>query len=165
MSWFYSDRHRSDSTPGQPSWLDRFNDRLAVRMTVLFGSIWCVYAFLMFSLIPVLKPEWQGPLLYVSNSIQLVALPALMVGNAILTRGSDQRAAEDHTALIEILNDVREEMARLRAMTSGIEQTEQENADRPENVVSIANEALISVNESPETTVPPPATQEGNIIR
>ncbi|WP_242011566.1 hypothetical protein [Acetobacter fallax] len=116
-------------------------------MTVIFGSIWCVYAFLLFSLIPVLEPTWQGPLLYVSNSIQLVALPALMVGSAILTRGSDQRATEDHAALIEILNDVREEVARLRTMTTGIAQTEKENADRPTDVVSIADEALITVNE------------------
>lgn len=117
LSWFFKDRCRTDDAPHTPTGIDRFNDRLAIRMTVIFGSIWCVYAFLLFSMIPVVKPEWQGPLLYVSNAIQLVALPALMVGNAILARGSDQRAAEDHTALLEILNDVREEMVELRKKT------------------------------------------------
>lgn len=162
LSWFYRDRRRSDSSPGEPGLLDRFNDHLAVRMTVIFGSIWCVYAFFLFSLIPVLEPTWQGPLLYVSNSIQLVALPALMVGNAILTRGSDQRAAEDHAALVEILSDVREEVARLRAMTTGIAQTEQENADRPTDVVSIANEAVISVNEPAVTAAPAASVRPGD---
>ena len=147
LNWFYKDRHREEDASPTPSRIDRFNDQLAVRMTVIFGSIWCVYAFFVFSLIPVVKPDWQGPLLYVSNSIQLVALPALMVGNAILTRGSDQRAAEDHAALVEILSDVREEVARLRNMTVGIAQQETENSERPTDVVSIANEAVISVNE------------------
>lgn len=147
LSWFYRDRHRNDDTPSTPGLVDRFNDRLAVRMTIIFGSIWCVYAFFLFSLIPILKPDWQGPLLYISNCIQLVALPALMVGSAILARGSDQRAAEDHAALIEILNDVREEMARLRNTTAGIAQQERANSERPTDVVSISDEAVISVNE------------------
>ncbi|MCE0742808.1 hypothetical protein LWC05_02700 [Acetobacter sicerae] len=150
LSWFYKDRHRDDSTPVTPSWLDRFNDRLAIRMTIIFGSIWCVYAFMLFSLLPVFKPEWQGGLLYVSNSIQLVALPALMVGSAILARGNDQRAAEDHAALIEILSDVREEVGRLRAMTANIAQQETQNNERPTDLVSISDNAVISVNE-PET--------------
>ncbi|WP_407066054.1 hypothetical protein [Acetobacter sp.] len=153
LSWFYKDRHREDSTPVTPGWLDRFNDRLAIRMTIIFGSIWCVYAFILFSLLPVVRPEWQGALLYVSNSIQLVALPALMVGSAILARGNDQRAAEDHAALIEILSDVREEMARLRAMTVNIAEQETQNSEKPTDLVSISNDAIISVNEAAPQTV------------
>ncbi|MCH4090521.1 MAG: hypothetical protein LKG39_05025 [Acetobacter sp.] len=122
-------------------------------MTIIFGSIWCVYAFILFSLLPVVRPEWQGALLYVSNSIQLVALPALMVGSAILARGNDQRAAEDHAALIEILSDVREEMARLRAMTVNIAEQETQNSEKPTDLVSISNDAIISVNEAAPQTV------------
>ncbi|WP_246375549.1 hypothetical protein [Gluconacetobacter takamatsuzukensis] len=116
-------------------------------MTVMFGSIWCVYMFTVFSLLPLVNASWQGPLLYISNCIQLVALPALMVGNAVIARGTDQRAAEDHTALLEILNDVREELAQVRAFTAGIAQTQQETRDRPTDVISIANEAVFTVNE------------------
>ncbi|GAA4480504.1 hypothetical protein GCM10023157_18300 [Gluconacetobacter asukensis] len=147
LNWFYRDRHRADRPPSAPRWIDTFNDRLAVKMTVMFGSIWCVYMFTVFSLLPVLHASWQGPLLYISNCIQLVALPALMVGNAVIARGTDQRAIEDHTALVEILNDVREELAQLRAFTAGIARTEQENKDRPADVIAFANEATITVNE------------------
>lgn len=147
LSSFFRDRRREDFTLSEPGWLARFNDHLAVRMTIIFGSIWCVYAFFVFSLIPVVRPDWQEPLLYISNCVQLVALPALMVGNAILTRGSDQRATEDHAALMEILNDVREEVSRLRTMTTGLAQTAEESAKRPSDVVSISDEAFISVNE------------------
>ena len=96
----------------------RSNDTIAVRMTVWFGSIWCVYAFTMFSLIPAVAPQVQDTLLYISNCIQLIALPALMVGSAILARDAEARARTDHAALLEILDDVREELATLKRLTS-----------------------------------------------
>lgn len=105
-----------------PSALAKSNDTIAMRMTIVFGSIWCVYAFTVFSLIPLLAPSVESTLLYVSNCIQLIALPALMVGSAILARGADERARSDHDALVEILNDVREELATLKQMTPGAPQ-------------------------------------------
>jgi hypothetical protein len=98
------------------------NDTVALNMTIAFGSIWCVYAFTVFSLIPLLAPGAQDTLLYVSNCIQLIALPALMVGSAILARSSDQRARSDHEALVEILKDVHEELAILKQMMPGVVQ-------------------------------------------
>lgn len=102
-----------------PSGLAKSNDAIAMRMTIVFGSIWCVYAFTVFSLVPLVAPGVENTLLYVSNCIQLIALPALMVGSAILARGAEERARSDHDALTEILNDVREELATLKRMTSG----------------------------------------------
>ncbi len=96
--------------------ISRSNESIALRMTVAFGSIWCVYAFTIFSLVPLLVPKAQNTLLYVSNCIQLVALPALMVGSALLARSSEQRATQDHEALVEILADVREELVALKAL-------------------------------------------------
>lgn len=147
LNWFYRDCHRADQLSRAPRWIDTFNDRLAVKMTVMFGSIWCVYMFTVFSLLPLINASWQAPLLYISNCIQLVALPALMVGNAVIARGTDQRALEDHTALTEILNDVREELAQLRAFTAGIVQIQQEDKDRLMGVISFANDAVFTVNE------------------
>lgn len=126
--------------------LDRANESIAVRMTVLFGSIWCVYVFFVFSLIPVLMPQWQNTLLYISNCIQLVALPALMVGNAVLSRGADRRASEDHQALLEILSDVREELADLKDRTAGLAQSASEALQRPElENVSISDQTFVDV--------------------
>ena len=90
-------------------------------MTIVFGSIWCVYGFTIFSLIPLMLPTTQETLLYISNCIQLVALPALMVGSALLAQSSEKRAVEDHAALVEILADVREELVALKAIKSAIE--------------------------------------------
>ncbi|ATJ90567.1 hypothetical protein ACLEIY_15200 [Acetobacter tropicalis] len=128
--------------------LDRANESVAVKMTMLFGSIWCVYVFFLFSLVPVLVPAWQNTLLYISNCIQLVALPALMVGNAVLSRGADRRAAEDHQALLEILSDVREELADLRAKTAGLAQSTSAALARPQmENVSISDQTFMDVNE------------------
>jgi len=99
------------------SLITRSNDTIAVKMTIAFGSIWCVYAFTVFSLIPLLAPQVEETLLYVSNCIQLIALPALMVGSALLARDADARARADHAALVEILDDVREELATLKRLT------------------------------------------------
>ncbi len=105
-------------TTGFKSIISRSNETVALRLTIVFGSIWCVYAFTMLSLVPLLMPATQTTLLYVSNSIQLVALPALMVGSAMLARSNEQRAAQDHAALVEILAEVREELAILKALSS-----------------------------------------------
>ncbi|WP_281702187.1 hypothetical protein [Acetobacter malorum] len=126
--------------------LDQANESIAVKMTMLFGSIWCVYVFFVFSLIPVLMPQWQNTLLYISNCIQLVALPALMVGNAVLSRGADKRASEDHQALLEILSDVREELADLKDRTAGLAQSASEALERPElENVSISDQTFVDV--------------------
>ena len=116
--------------------LAKSNDTIALKMTIAFGSIWCVYAFTVFSLVPLLAPSVEDKLLYISNCIQLVALPALMVGSAILARSSDQRARNDHDALREILKDVHEELAILKQMMPGVAQepdTERQGESRVPN--------------------------------
>lgn len=135
------------------SMLARINDSIAVKMTVLFSSIWCVYVFFVFSLVPLLMPAWQNTLLYVSNCIQLVALPALMVGNAVLSKGADQRAAEDHKALLEILSDVREELADLKEKTAGIAQTTSAVAFGQPETVSISDQTFVSLDEKPDSSL------------
>ncbi|BAK85155.1 hypothetical protein D3W54_02675 [Komagataeibacter medellinensis] len=139
--------------PRTSAFINQVNDHVAVRMTIIFGSIWCVYAFLVFSLIPLAAPAWQNTLLYISNCIQLVALPALMVGNAVLSRGTDQRATEDHAALMEILNDVRAEVTELKTVTNDLARKTDEATHRPPSeVVSISDEAVINVAEGASVT-------------
>lgn len=135
--------------------INRLNDGVAVRMTWIFGSIWCVYAFLVFSLVPALMPQWQETLLYISNCIQLVALPALMVGSALLNKAQDDRAMEDHRALVEILSDVREELADLKLRTAGIARDTSEALQRPTLTdVSISDQTFVNMGDKPESDSP-----------
>ena len=84
-------------------------------MTVAFGSIWCVYAFTVFSPIPLLVPSAQNTLFYVSNCIQLMALPALTVGSALLLEAASKERHKTTRHWLKILADVREELSALKA--------------------------------------------------
>jgi len=74
----------------------KINDVLATRVTMIVGSIWAFYAFIIFGLTPIVWPEYETQILYWSNFLQLVFLPVITVGTAILNRDSEQRAKQDH---------------------------------------------------------------------
>jgi len=85
--------------PLQEGRMSRLNDVLATRITMLVGSIWAFYAFVIFGLTPILWPEYETEILYWSNFLQLIFLPIITVGTAILSRNSERRAAEDHRTI------------------------------------------------------------------
>jgi hypothetical protein len=77
----------------------KINDVLATRITLLVGSIWAFYAFVIFGLTPIFWPAYEEQILYWSNFLQLVFLPIITVGTAILTRDAQARAAQDHETI------------------------------------------------------------------
>ncbi len=79
--------------------ISKVNDVLAMRITMLVGSIWAFYAFVIFGLTPLLWPHYEQQILYWSNFLQLIFLPVITVGTAIMSRGSEERAAEDHQTI------------------------------------------------------------------
>ncbi|MCX4093389.1 hypothetical protein [Nocardia sp. alder85J] len=58
------------------------NDRLAVAGTKAFGTMWACYGLAVFGLAPLIDPGRQATYLYLSNLVQLIAVPMLMVGSA-----------------------------------------------------------------------------------
>jgi len=96
------------------------NERIAVFVTDGVSTMWCTYAFLLWSLTPALIPSMTDLVSYVSQSIiQLVLLPLIMVGQSVLSRASDVRAADMHCrlrAMTEIIEETREELAILREL-------------------------------------------------
>jgi hypothetical protein len=52
-----------------------------------------------FGLTPLLWPGYEQQILYWSNFLQLVFLPVITVGTAIMSRGTEQRAADDHKTI------------------------------------------------------------------
>ena len=91
-----------DNPPSLGSAAARFNEALAARGTLLFGSMWTFYAFFVWGLlafVPALA-QWKDIILLISSAwIQLWALPLLMVGGVVLNRASEKRAAEDHEVI------------------------------------------------------------------
>jgi len=80
----------------QPSLVSRINDVLATRITMWVGTIWAFYAFALFGLTPVFWPNYEEQILYWSNFLQLVFLPIITVGTAIISRGTLEQQAEGH---------------------------------------------------------------------
>ena len=87
------------------------NEKIAIWSTKVFGSMGAVYVFLFYGLIGIIFVAWQLPLLYVSNVLQLVSLPLIMVGTNLLGRANELRAQKQaqeiediHTKLDTILD-------------------------------------------------------------
>jgi hypothetical protein len=76
--------------------ISKINDVLATRITMWVGTIWAFYAFALFGLTPVIWPGYEEQILYWSNFLQLIFLPVITVGTAIMSRGTQEQAAEGH---------------------------------------------------------------------
>jgi uncharacterized membrane protein len=97
-----------------------FNERLAVSITKKFGSMWAFYILVIWMFgwmtlatlgVGVFK---QDPypftfLLFLSNLVQLFALPILAVGQQVLSKAADKQAAQtykDAEAILEIQSEI-----------------------------------------------------------
>lgn len=94
----------------------RLNKAIAVKITVLFGSMWALYLLIAWILgwiawqqsgvgLIIKDPYPFAFLLFLSNLIQLWALPAIMVGQNVLAAHADLRATADHETL-ELLHAI-----------------------------------------------------------
>jgi hypothetical protein len=98
------------------------SDRMAIWLTHRVGTMACAFIFLLLT-IPALAGitnitsavNWLS-----SNCIQLVMLPLLMVGQALLSRHSETRAEIDHEKIIQLegvlLRLEREQLANAEVM-------------------------------------------------
>ena len=73
------------------------NGKIALRLTTAVGTMWCAYAFAALALVVLPQAIGGGVLTLVQwvsqTFIQLVMLSVIMVGQNILARASDKRAA------------------------------------------------------------------------
>ena len=99
----------------QEGLLSRINEVLATRITIWVGTMWAFYAFVIFGLTPLVWPAYETQILYWSNFLQLIFLPVITVGTAIMSRRSEARAAADHETITEgfaILQDTHTELGK-----------------------------------------------------
>jgi hypothetical protein len=99
--------------------MKKFNDWLAEKITIIFSTMWCFYVFVIYGLTPLVWPQYMDKILYWSNFIQLIALPALAVGGVVLARrqekknqtiyeAQEKRVQEDHENLCDELAEIKE---------------------------------------------------------
>jgi len=104
--------------------MKRLNDWLALQVTKGMATMWCAYAFLIWSLLPLMWPAIQSMVFYVSGGIiQLVALSLIMVGQQVMGRAAEQRAQQDHETIMaefavlkDLHADQRRELAEIKAL-------------------------------------------------
>lgn len=89
------------------------NERLARRGTVVFGSMWMFYAFVIYGALGAIFVAQQATLLYWSNWIQLWSLPLLMVGGLVLGKASDKRAQDTYEDASAVLHEAQQIQAHL----------------------------------------------------
>jgi hypothetical protein len=86
--------------------IKRFNDWIALNLTLATGTMWCVYLFTIIAVAPLVFPTLEAICMYISTTIlQLILLPLIMVGTNILSQKSELRAQQDHEAVMEILRE------------------------------------------------------------
>lgn len=97
--------------------ISKLNDFVAIKSVVIMSTMGCVFAFLVWSLLPLFFPKITDFVAYVSaDIIQLVALPLIMVGQKIAIDNSSQNhslLAERHDEIQETLEDIREVVKKL----------------------------------------------------
>ena len=97
--------------------VDGFNAKVAVLLTKVVGTMWCFYVFNGVALISLPSAVNTGQLTVIinwvsSNWIQLILLPALMVGQNVQSAAADARA-------VKTFDDTEKILDRLDTRTAG----------------------------------------------
>lgn len=89
--------------------LKKINDFIALKATLMIGTMWCVYAFMILTLIPLVFPTTNTAIQYVSSAfLQLVFLPLIMVGQDVLGKKAERRSAKDHEVITQLHKDIKD---------------------------------------------------------
>jgi uncharacterized membrane protein len=96
-------------TEKQPSIFSRVNDSIAVFVTSIVGTMWCAYIFSIMVLLPLVYPNTNTVIQYISSAfLQLILLPLIMVGQTVQGRTTEQRARKDHKMIKAELQELRD---------------------------------------------------------
>lgn len=100
------------------------NGRIALLLTTAVGTMWCAYGFAILALV-VLPQALTGGLLalvqWISQTfIQLVMLSVIMVGQNVLGRAADKRAAMTYEDAAATLHEAEQIQAHLRLQDDAI---------------------------------------------
>jgi len=103
---------------------DGFNSKVAIVLTRVVGTMWCFWVFNGIALISLPSAIDTGNLTVLinwvsSNWIQLILLPALMVGQNLQNLAADARSAKTFEDIQKVKADVTTALDRLDCTTEG----------------------------------------------
>lgn len=100
------------------------NGRIALALTTAVGTMWCAYAFAILALVVLPQAIGGGLLLFVQwvsqTFIQLVMLSVIVVGQNILGRAADKRAAMTYQDAEATFHEAEQIQAHLRLQDDAI---------------------------------------------
>ena len=97
--------------------IQKINDTIALKATLLIGTMWCVYSFIIFALIPLFLPATNTIIQYVSSAfLQLIFLPLIMVGQDVMSRKAEERAQQDHEMIMAEFEEIKRMHKELHAI-------------------------------------------------
>jgi hypothetical protein len=118
-----------------------FNNRLAVRITDVVGTMWCAYAFAALALISLPAAYVAGTATLVAwfaqTFLQLVLLSIIMVGQKVAAEKSDQQLEQtyrDAEALLEMNDDMHRLIKQNVTLTAQIDEVLRQNTTLTEQI-------------------------------
>ena len=107
--------------------LDGFNNRLALKITSVVGTMWCAYAFAILALISLpeaIKTGTSALIAWIAQTfLQLVLLSIIMVGQKVSAEKSDRQLDQtymDAEALLQITDDMHKLLKQNTLLTEQI---------------------------------------------
>ena len=89
--------------------IDLLNQTIAEHIVGIVSTMWCTYAFAVLVILPLFNDAWTTTVMFISSSLlQLVLLPIIMVGQKRQGELIEVRAQEDHEAIIDMHNEIKE---------------------------------------------------------
>jgi len=89
--------------------IKKINEIIALKSTMLIGTMWCVYLFIILAIVPIFVPSANTIVQYISSAfLQLVFLPLIMVGQDVMGRNTEKRAKKDHEMIMQELKLLKE---------------------------------------------------------
>jgi len=100
----------AEQYPRRTAW-QRFNANLALRITLLVGTMSCAYCFTLLALLSLPSAIASHNLTIIiawmsSNFLQLVLLPVIIVGQNVQAKASDRRAQDTYRDTEAILHEL-----------------------------------------------------------
>jgi hypothetical protein len=103
-----------DNLTHRLSWL---NDQIAIRANAIFATMGFFWFCLIFALLPLKWPASMPFVQYASSGVlQLIALPLIGVGTILAARSSDRLGKEQHDAVMETVNSMRQLMTEVHQL-------------------------------------------------
>lgn len=101
------------------------NDNLALKITMMVGTVWCTYLFAAMTLVS-LPEAIHGGIYFIvqwvsTTFLQLVLLSIIMIGTNKASEKSEQRAEQDHVTIMAEFLELKDMHNELRTIVQELQ--------------------------------------------